>query len=172
MPDSITFNARAVFTFSPDRIYRVESRNGCLYFLRIGGQFDRDRLGPPAGGGLLPAVMMLAAGRKGSGAAFGGAPRARMVYQDAAHQLGGDAEELAAIAPVRASLIHEPEVSLVHERSALQSVIRALAAEITPGLAAQFVIDQGHQGVKRLVIAVSPNLRAAVLPGWTEECSH
>jgi hypothetical protein len=58
--------------------------------------------------------------------------------------------------PVRASLIHEPEVSLVHERSALQSVIRALAAEITPGLAAQFLIDQGHQGVKRLVIAVSP----------------
>jgi hypothetical protein len=63
MPDPISFNARAVFTFSPDRIYRVESRNGCLYFLRIGGQFDTDRLGPPPGGGLLPAVMMLAASK-------------------------------------------------------------------------------------------------------------
>jgi hypothetical protein len=63
MTDPISFNARAVFTFSPDRIYRIESRNGCLYFLRIGGQFDRDRLGPPAGGGLLPAVMMLGASK-------------------------------------------------------------------------------------------------------------
>jgi len=57
------------------------------------------------------------------GAAFGGGSHTGVIYQDAAHQLGGDAEELAAIAPVRASLIHEPEVSLVHEASALQSVI-------------------------------------------------
>ena len=63
MPDPVSFNARAVFTFSPDRIYRVESRNGALYFLRVGGQFDRDRMGAPPGGGLLPAVMMLAASK-------------------------------------------------------------------------------------------------------------
>jgi len=38
----------------------------------------------------------------------------------------------------------------------LQSVVGAFAAEITPSLAAQLIIDQGHQGVERLVIAVSP----------------
>ena len=65
-------------------------------------------------------------------------------------------KELTAITPVRAALVDQPEVSLVYQRSALQSVIRALATQITPSLAAQFVVDHGHQGVKRLVIAVSP----------------
>ena len=46
----VSFNARAVFTFSQDRIYRVESRNGALYFLRVGGQFDQDRMPLPPGG--------------------------------------------------------------------------------------------------------------------------
>jgi hypothetical protein len=65
MTDSFSFNARAVYTLVPDRIYRVEVRNGCLYFLRIGGQFDTDRIraGAPPGAGLLPTVMMLAAGK-------------------------------------------------------------------------------------------------------------
>jgi hypothetical protein len=65
MTDSSSFNARAVFTFAPDRFYRVELRNGFLYFLRIGGQFDSDRIrgGMPPGGGLLPTVMMLAASK-------------------------------------------------------------------------------------------------------------
>jgi len=63
MPDPVPFNARAVFTFSPDRMYRVESRNSALYFLRVGGQFDRDRLGALAGGGLVPALMLLAASK-------------------------------------------------------------------------------------------------------------
>jgi len=63
MTDTSSFNARAVFTFSPDRFYRVEMRNGFVYFLRIGGQFDTDRIraGTPPGAGLLPTVMMLAA---------------------------------------------------------------------------------------------------------------
>jgi hypothetical protein len=43
MPDPVSFNARAVFTFSADRIYRVESRDGALYFLCLGVQFDRDQ---------------------------------------------------------------------------------------------------------------------------------
>jgi hypothetical protein len=45
MTHSVSFNARALFTWTPDRIYRVEVRNGRLYFLRVGGQFDLDRGG-------------------------------------------------------------------------------------------------------------------------------
>jgi hypothetical protein len=91
MSDPISFNARAVFTFSPDRIYRVESRNGCLYFLRIGGQFDTGSLGPPPGGGLLPAVMMLAASK----ALSHKHEKAQLIARDPA----GDPEELLTIHP-------------------------------------------------------------------------
>jgi hypothetical protein len=91
MSDPVSFNARAVFTFSPDRIYRVECRNSCLYFLRIGGQFDSDRLGPPPGGGLLPAVMMLAASK----ALSHKHEKAQLIARDP----GKDPEELLTIHP-------------------------------------------------------------------------
>lgn len=60
MSDSVSFNMRACFTLETDRIYRVELRDGFLYFLRVGGQFDLDRgIHQPAG---LAGVMLLAAG--------------------------------------------------------------------------------------------------------------
>ena len=59
MTDPNSFTARAAFRVEPDRYYRVESRNGCLYFLRVGGQFDLDRAGSaPANAGLLGVVLM------------------------------------------------------------------------------------------------------------------
>jgi hypothetical protein len=63
MPDPISqrprpsANARAVFTFSPRPHLPRRVPQRVLYFLRIGGQFDTDRLALPAGGGLLPAVI-------------------------------------------------------------------------------------------------------------------
>ena len=63
MSDSVSFNARACYTLAADRIYRVELRDGFLYFLRVGGQFDVDRgIHQPGGPGKIPAVMILAAG--------------------------------------------------------------------------------------------------------------
>ena len=93
MTDSISFNARGVYTFSPDRFYRVELRNGCLYFLRIGGQFDTDRIraGTPPGAGLLPTVMMLAASK----AISHKHEKAQLIARDRAK----DPEELVAIHP-------------------------------------------------------------------------
>ncbi len=93
MTDSISFNARAVFRFSPDRIYRVELRNGCLYFLRIGGQFDTDRIraGTPPGAGLLPTVMMLAASK----AISHKNEKAQLIARDPSR----DPEELVGIHP-------------------------------------------------------------------------
>jgi hypothetical protein len=35
---AIAFNARAIFTWSADRVYRVYVRDDALYFIRIGGQ--------------------------------------------------------------------------------------------------------------------------------------
>ena len=59
MSDPNSFTALAVFTIEQDRYYRVESRNGCLYFLRVGGQFDLDRAGSaPTNAGLLGVALM------------------------------------------------------------------------------------------------------------------
>jgi hypothetical protein len=35
---AIAFNARAVFTWSADRLYRIYVRDDALYFIRVGGQ--------------------------------------------------------------------------------------------------------------------------------------
>lgn len=59
MTDYGSFTARAAFTYEPDRYYRVELRNGCLYFLRVGGQFDLDRAGSTPNAGLLGALLMV-----------------------------------------------------------------------------------------------------------------
>lgn len=63
MSDSTNFVARSVHVIASDRIYRVDLRNGSLYFLRIGGQFNVDRgLGQPPMPGKAAAVMILSAG--------------------------------------------------------------------------------------------------------------
>lgn len=62
MSNSSSFSALAVYTFEPDRYYRVESRDGCLYFLRVGGQFDLDRAGSvPSNAGVLGVLLMAGA---------------------------------------------------------------------------------------------------------------
>jgi hypothetical protein len=62
MRDPNSFNARAAFRIEPDRYYRVELYNGCLYFLRVGGQFDLDRAGSaPTNAGLLGVMLMAGA---------------------------------------------------------------------------------------------------------------
>lgn len=62
MTNPSSFTALAVFTIEPDRYYRVEVRNGCLYFLRVGGQFDLDRAGSvPTNAGVLGVMLMAGA---------------------------------------------------------------------------------------------------------------
>lgn len=93
MADTSSFVARAAFTIEPDRYYRVELRNGCLYFLRIGGQFDLDRAGsgfvPNAG--LLGALLMVGVSK----ALSSKNDKAQFIARDAAH----DPEELLTIHP-------------------------------------------------------------------------
>jgi hypothetical protein len=115
MTDSVTFNARALFAMAPDRIYRVEVRNGCLYFLRIGGQFDLDRgtITP----GQLPAVMILAAGE----AVFRKHKREELVARDPTK----DPEELLGIHPHNFRLLPS-EIKRVtfHPKKWLLSLVR------------------------------------------------
>jgi hypothetical protein len=92
MTNPSAFTARAVFMVEQDRYYRVESRNGCLYFLRVGGQFDLDRAGPaPANAGLLGVLLMAGA----STALSHQHQKAQLIARDPAK----DPEELLTIHP-------------------------------------------------------------------------
>lgn len=93
MIGSVSFNARACFTFAADRIYRIEIHNGSLYFLRTGGQFDLDRgLHEPGDGtGKLMAIMILAAGEA--------LPRKHKREELIARNPSADPEELLGIHP-------------------------------------------------------------------------
>jgi hypothetical protein len=63
-----------------------------------------------------------------------------MVHQDLAHEAGGDAEELGAVFDPQRRLIDEPEIRLMHQGSALQSVIASLRGEVVAGQPAEFVV--------------------------------
>jgi len=52
---TIAFNARAIFTWSADRVYRVYVQDDALYFIRIGGQGLGTALG--AGFGMVGALV-------------------------------------------------------------------------------------------------------------------
>src|SRR5262245_51949830 len=88
---SISFNVRQLHTLAPDRIYRVELRNGAMYFLRVGGQFDVERGHTPGAPGGLAAVMILAAGE----AMFRKHKQEELIARDP----DMDPEELLAIHP-------------------------------------------------------------------------
>jgi len=66
----------------------------------------------------------------------------RVVHEDTAHHAGSDAEEVAAILPLDASLVDETQIRLVHQRRRLQRVIGPLAAKMGAGQPAQLVIDE------------------------------
>jgi hypothetical protein len=88
--------------------------------------------------------------------ALGGAAVAGVVHEDAAHHVRGDADELRAVPPIDATLVDEPEVGFVHERCGLERVTAALFAEEVGGEAAQFAVNQRHQLLERVLIAVFP----------------
>lgn len=74
-------------------------------------------------------------------ATFLGALVAGVIDEDAAHELGGDTEEVGPALPVNACLIDQLHVRFVDERRGLQSMIGAFAAHVVGGDASQFGID-------------------------------
>ena len=92
-------------------------------------------------------------------AALGGIAAARMVDQDAPHQGGHPAEELAARRPAHAALLAQPHEGLVHEGGALQHVVVALGPHVPPGHPAQVAVDQRDQPLQRLVLPLRPGVQ-------------
>jgi hypothetical protein len=80
---------------------------------------------------------------------------ARMVYQDAAHQEGGDAQKLCPILAILQSLVDQAEVHFIHQRGWLQGVVAALAPEVSFGDAMQLWKQQRQQAVESSAIALA-----------------
>ena len=89
----------------------------------------------------------------GAAAAFLAVGRLGIVQQDAAHDLGGDAEEVGTILPAGAALIDELQVGLVDEGSGLQGMAGALAAELGAGDPFELLVDERRQLIHHRSIA-------------------
>ena len=89
-------------------------------------------------------------------AALGREVLARVVDEDAAHQLRGETIELGAVLPLRLTLVHETHVGLVHEGGRLERVAGILAAHRRGRPAVQLGVDDGKQALARGLVALAP----------------
>src|ERR1044072_8366808 len=66
-----------------------------------------------------------------------------------------DAEGVWAILPLHVALVYQAHVSLVNQGGCLQCVTGLFSSEITRGLAAQFLVNGGHQLVECFFVAAT-----------------
>ena len=111
-------------------------------------QFSGSRFGH--GGGFVERNLQRPA------ATFGVMMAARVVNQDAPHQLRRDAEKMSAVLPLHVLLIYQPQVGFIDQRRGLQSVAGAFAAHVTAGELSQLGVDQRQQLIERRLVAVAP----------------
>ena len=79
-----------------------------------------------------------------------------MIHQNLTHQSGGDSEKVRSIVRVKRALIHQPQVRLIDQRSALQCVFRTLPLEMIASDLAKFLVDQRNQTLEGGLIARLP----------------
>ena len=64
-----------------------------------------------------------------------------VLHQDAAHDLGRDREEVGAVLPLHAFVVHQTHVRLVDQSGGLEAVAGALAFHVPVGEAMEFLVD-------------------------------
>jgi hypothetical protein len=72
---------------------------------------------------------------------------ADVIHQNSAHHARRHGEKVNPILPVHRVAPHQPEIGLVDQGCALQSVVLALLGETSSGNAAEFFVDQDNQGL-------------------------
>ncbi len=121
MADQLAFNARAVFTWKADRLYRVYLSGNELFFIRIGGQGGwREAAlggmhGQPLGFLLLPVVWLLdrwAQKKREARVARSDAPPPQLQVREHPHNFRLAASEIvaASIEPAARLQLHGPHV--------------------------------------------------------------
>ncbi len=81
----------------------------------------------------------------------------RVVDQNAPHRLRGDREEGIAIGSHELTLLHEPKVDLVDERSRGECMAGRFAVELSSRNLPQLVIDERYDSLRRFTIACAPS---------------
>ena len=81
-----------------------------------------------------------------------------VIYQDPAHHLGRQGEEMRSILPIGVPLVDESEVRLVDQRRRLQQVPRLFVPESGRRPAAQLLVDDGDERVTRGEIPSAPRV--------------
>lgn len=90
-------------------------------------------------------------------AALAGGAGPGVVYEEAAHGLGGGDVEVGAAGPGHLAVADQSQVSLVHKGGCLERVVAALRSQSLLGDGAELVVDQGEKtgdalrGVQRLI---------------------
>ena len=88
-------------------------------------------------------------------AAFGALFAARVIYQNVAHDLGGQGEEVRFVLPVNRILTGQLQIGFVDERGGLQGMLRAFGLKLPCGYPPQIVINQRHQFPERLRLSLA-----------------
>jgi probable HAF family extracellular repeat protein len=80
----------------------------------------------------------------------------RMLYQDSPHQLGRHGEEMGAVLPLHALIVHQACVGLIDEGGGLEAVAVTLSSHIAARQPAKLVIHQGRQFFEGTLVSLAP----------------
>ena len=100
---------------------------------------------------------------RGAAAALACVLPAGVIDEDLAHQLRRDRKKVRPVLQRQPVDIHESQVNLMHERCRLEGVPGLFAPQMAARHAAQLVVDERHQTVERLGVALAPG---------QEQCSY
>ena len=72
---------------------------------------------------------------------------------DPSHGHGGDREETHAFAARDATVVHQPEVSLVNDLGRRERLVRPPAPKLAVRDPPQLIVDERHESIERLTVA-------------------
>ena len=78
------------------------------------------------------------------------------VDEDSSHQLCGDGKEMRPVLPLDSARVSQPEIGLVHERSGLQGMPRALTCHVAACQPMEFVVNERREAGQSVLIAAVP----------------
>ena len=82
-----------------------------------------------------------------------------VLYQNLPHQPGANGQEMSAVLEFGRALFLQPQVSLVHQGSALQRMVGAFLPQILVRDPPEFRVNQRNHGMQGLVFAAVPVLQ-------------
>jgi hypothetical protein len=79
-----------------------------------------------------------------------------MIDEDLAHEIGSQCDEVAPVLHLRRTLVDQPHVGLVNERSGLQGMARALPPQMALRDSVQLLVYKRQETLQGSVISGSP----------------